>query len=832
MKRKLFAVAFLMGCYGAYCQVGIGTRLPNSSSELDVVSGEKGVLIPRVSLLSTKDIATIKKGSGNGYENSLLVFNTLDQNDVTPGYYYWYQDKWIRIVDQRMLDQYLKKYGGNVYYEEEMFTYVDENGDIVNIDVAAIVKAHETITTLVKDASGNGQYTYKNEAGLDVIIDVPLDVVDNLEEILENPDVQILLNQYLREHAGNVYYDGNSFTYVKLNGDIVNIDVAAIVKAHETITTLVKDASGNGQYTYKNEAGLEVIIDVPLDVVDNFEEILENPDVQILLNRYLREHAGNVYYDGNSFTYVKLNGDIVNIDVAAIVKAHETITTLVKNASGNGQYTYKNEAGLDVIIDVPLDVVDNFEEILENPDVQILLNQYLREHAGNVYYDGNSFTYVKLNGDIVNIDVAAIVKAHETITTLVKDASGNGQYTYKNEAGLEVIIDVPLDVVDNFEEILENPDVQILLNQYLREHAGNVYYDGNSFTYVKLNGDIVNIDVAAIVKAHETITTLVKNASGNGQYTYKNEAGLDVIIDVPLDVVDNFEEILENPDVQILLNQYLREHAGNVYYDGNSFTYVKLNGDIVNIDVAAIVKAHETITTLVKDASGNGQYTYKNEAGLDVIIDVPLDVVDNFEEILENPDVQILLNQYLREHAGNVYYDGNSFTYVKLNGDIVNIDVAAIVKAHETITTLVKDASGNGQYTYKNEAGTEVAIDVTEDVIVNFETIIEDTNVGKLVKLFIINSNTITEVSQDYVVLDLDTTIIADAEARNLTITLPAATPLNKGRILKISKIDESAYELRFSEQIIASKMQRFTSLNYATTISIQSNGAFWYLID
>ena len=472
MKRKLFAVAFLMGCYGAYCQVGIGTRLPNSSSELDVVSGEKGVLIPRVSLLSTKDIATIKKGSGNGYEDSLLVFNTLDQNDVTPGYYYWYQDKWTRIVDQRMLDQYLKKYGGNVYYEEEMFTYVDENGDIVNIDVAAIVKAHETITTLVK------------------------------------------------------------------------------------------------------------------------------------------------------------------------------------------------------------------------------------------------------------------------------------------------------------------------------------------------------------------------NASGNGQYTYKNEAGLDVIIDVPLDVVDNFEEILENPDVQILLNQYLREHAGNVYYDGNSFTYVKLNGDIVNIDVAAIVKAHETITTLVKDASGNGQYTYKNEAGLDVIIDVPLDVVDNFEEILENPDVQILLNQYLREHAGNVYYDGNSFTYVKLNGDIVNIDVAAIVKAHETITTLVKDASGNGQYTYKNEAGTEVAIDVTEDVIVNFETIIEDTNVEKLVKLFIINSNTITEVSQDYVVLDLDTTIIADAEARNLTITLPAATPLNKGRILKISKIDESAYELRFSEQIIASKMQRFTSLNYATTISIQSNGAFWYLID
>ncbi|MEC4115344.1 hypothetical protein VSO92_14730, partial [Myroides pelagicus] len=74
--------------------------------------------------------------------------------------------------------------------------------------------------------------------------------------------------------------------------------------------------------------------------------------------------------------------------------------------------------------------------------------------------------------DTVTLDMSTIIKANETITTLVKDPSGNGKYTYKNEAGTEVVIDVQADVINNFEDIINNTNVQEILNQYLTENAG------------------------------------------------------------------------------------------------------------------------------------------------------------------------------------------------------------------------------------------------------------------------------------------------------------------------------------------------------------------------
>lgn len=52
MKRKLLTAAFFIGAWGAYSQVGIGTLDPSKSSQLDVSSTNKGILIPRVRLVS------------------------------------------------------------------------------------------------------------------------------------------------------------------------------------------------------------------------------------------------------------------------------------------------------------------------------------------------------------------------------------------------------------------------------------------------------------------------------------------------------------------------------------------------------------------------------------------------------------------------------------------------------------------------------------------------------------------------------------------------------------------------------------------------------------
>ncbi|MBW3520504.1 hypothetical protein KO524_15225, partial [Flavobacterium sp. NKUCC04_CG] len=102
---------------------------------------------------------------------------------------------------------------------------------------------------------------------------------------------------------------------------------------------------------------------------------------------------------------------------------------------------------------------------------------------------------------------------------------------YKNEKGVDVVIDVPGSVSNQFEQIIQNPTVREVLNQYLTSNSGNVSFDENGLTYTDASGATQSLDLSQLIKSHETLTTLTNN--GNGSYTYKNEKGVDVVIDVP-----------------------------------------------------------------------------------------------------------------------------------------------------------------------------------------------------------------------------------------------------------------------------------------------------------
>lgn len=68
-------------------RVGIGTTSPNTSTALDIVSSNKGIRIPNVTLTGTTDTTTIVSPAA-----SLLVYNAATAgtapNNVIPGYYY------------------------------------------------------------------------------------------------------------------------------------------------------------------------------------------------------------------------------------------------------------------------------------------------------------------------------------------------------------------------------------------------------------------------------------------------------------------------------------------------------------------------------------------------------------------------------------------------------------------------------------------------------------------------------------------------------------------------------------------------------------------------
>ena len=75
------------GAAGVGTNIGMGTATPDASATLDVSSTKKGLLIPRVTLQSTTDAATIASPA-----TSLLVYNTTSAGSgstaVSPGYYY------------------------------------------------------------------------------------------------------------------------------------------------------------------------------------------------------------------------------------------------------------------------------------------------------------------------------------------------------------------------------------------------------------------------------------------------------------------------------------------------------------------------------------------------------------------------------------------------------------------------------------------------------------------------------------------------------------------------------------------------------------------------
>ncbi|WP_202701890.1 hypothetical protein [Flavobacterium sp. UGB4466] len=95
MSYRLLFISILLMLYGAsYSQVGIGNSKPDNSAMLDIVSTNKGVVIPRIALTGSNDLTTIS----NGNVESLLIYNTATVSDITPGYYYWSKNKWNKIA--------------------------------------------------------------------------------------------------------------------------------------------------------------------------------------------------------------------------------------------------------------------------------------------------------------------------------------------------------------------------------------------------------------------------------------------------------------------------------------------------------------------------------------------------------------------------------------------------------------------------------------------------------------------------------------------------------------------------------------------------------------
>lgn len=115
----LLLVLFLVGSAGLYAQQGIGTNTPNDNAALEIDSPDKGVLIPRISLVSSSTLFT--GVTADATHNGMLVYNTSTATNTGlqgEGVYQWR----------------LPRSGGTTYYWFKMLTSEDSitSGTVTN----------------------------------------------------------------------------------------------------------------------------------------------------------------------------------------------------------------------------------------------------------------------------------------------------------------------------------------------------------------------------------------------------------------------------------------------------------------------------------------------------------------------------------------------------------------------------------------------------------------------------------------------------------------------------------------------------------------------------
>lgn len=239
MNKKIITATICFGVYGTYAQVGIGTLNPNESTQLEVVALNKGVLLPRVALLNTLDTHTVKGAKNGTYENSLLVFNKTNNEAIKPGYYYWVDDRWNRIINQNDLekiDTNTKNASLQIVNEDLVLTDTEGN------KVFMALKDLNVITTLTNNK--NGSYTYTSENNTSTIIKVIDDVQEYFQQIVNNPNVKNILESIVRNTQNVVKYDGNNFEYIDGLGNVQTINLPSYIQKNQKTASLI-----NGENT-------------------------------------------------------------------------------------------------------------------------------------------------------------------------------------------------------------------------------------------------------------------------------------------------------------------------------------------------------------------------------------------------------------------------------------------------------------------------------------------------------------------------------------------------------------------------------------------------------
>ena len=513
MKKKLLLVLGLtLSIFSAVAQqkmkdgTVVQSNLPNKDAILELESNNKGLLFSKVMLKDSKNPAPL-----SAHAAGMMVYNTQKIADVVPGIYYNDGTQWILARQGQ---------ASGITYNPVTYTitYTDPATNLpINIDLKDVVKKNETVTSLVKQE--NGTYLYISESGKTTTINVPADVVNNFQSIVNDNSVRTILESIFKNTGGNVFYDGANFTYFDNNGVKQTINIAQIVKANETLTVLAYDKLNN-KLSYTDEKGLKTDLDLNNGALayDKITNTLNYTDGKGLVTSLSLNTTALVYDKTNNvLTYTDSKGNATTIAIKDLVAANETLTVLAYDKLTN-KLSYTDEKGEKTDLDLNDGALayDKITNTLNYTDGKGLVTSLPLNTTALVYDKTNNvLTYTDSKGNATTIAIKDLVAANETLTVLAYDKLTN-KLSYTDEKGLKTDLDLNNGALayDKITNTLNYTDGKGLVTSLPLNTTALVYdKTSNVLTYTDSKGVSTTIAIKDLVAANQLTAGVVEGVT-------------------------------------------------------------------------------------------------------------------------------------------------------------------------------------------------------------------------------------------------------------------------------------------------------------------------------
>lgn len=329
----------------SYAQVGILTTNPSSSAELDIYSGNKGLLVPRLSLSNSLTNSSPVNSPANG----LLVFNQGLNQEL--GFYFWLTNRWymLQIPDANKIthngsstDNAIVRFDGtNGKTIQNSGAILNDNNQIsglnsINLSEFRLTSSPTDSYILTSDASGNASWQSQP----------PIDVKENNSLIVPNVSkLNFEGGSYVKDEGNNqakiIFFKKNTTNDIIQLSSSDSIDLNVLsgyiaipwdVEMYKNANTFTHSTTSNPERIYVDEEGI-------YEVNYMFSAINKTIKRKTLRARILKNSSSFIpHITSYSFSYHEEDDKITHSSSSFLIELEEGdyIELVVNGQTNNG----------------------------------------------------------------------------------------------------------------------------------------------------------------------------------------------------------------------------------------------------------------------------------------------------------------------------------------------------------------------------------------------------------------------------------------------------------------------------------------------------------------